>query len=193
MRYYSNILKLIGRTPLVRINKSNPNPNVLMLAKLEKYNPSGSVKDRIAISMIEEIPDEFIEDNISPKDASIHLAKKHWKTSKGALLIEYSQMGYELGIIATPMASYLSIPVFVTDEMDELAEKYMQEKIVTDKYYDDALHIAIATVMKIDVLVSWNFKHIVNYDKIIKFNGVNISEGYSHLEIRTPREVIDNA
>lgn len=54
MKYYSDILKLIGRTPLVRINKSNPNSNVLMLAKLEKYNPSGSVKDRIAISMIEE-------------------------------------------------------------------------------------------------------------------------------------------
>lgn len=54
MRYYSNILKLIGRTPLVRINKSNPNLNVLMLAKLEKYNPAGSVKDRIAITMIEE-------------------------------------------------------------------------------------------------------------------------------------------
>jgi len=54
MKYYSNILKLIGRTPLVRINKSNPNPNVLMLAKLEKYNPAGSVKDRIAITMIEE-------------------------------------------------------------------------------------------------------------------------------------------
>lgn len=54
MKYYSNILKLIGRTPLVRIEKSNPNPNVLLLAKLEKYNPAGSVKDRIAISMIEE-------------------------------------------------------------------------------------------------------------------------------------------
>lgn len=54
MKYYSNILKLIGKTPLVRINKSNPNPNVLMLAKLEKFNPAGSVKDRIAISMIEE-------------------------------------------------------------------------------------------------------------------------------------------
>lgn len=54
MKYYSNILKLIGRTPLVRIGKSNPNPNVLVLAKLEKYNPAGSVKDRIAISMIEE-------------------------------------------------------------------------------------------------------------------------------------------
>jgi cysteine synthase len=54
MKYYSNILKLIGKTPLVRIGKSNPNPNILLLAKLEKYNPAGSVKDRIAISMIEE-------------------------------------------------------------------------------------------------------------------------------------------
>ncbi|MBY8989704.1 MAG: cysteine synthase family protein [Candidatus Lokiarchaeota archaeon] len=60
MKYYSNILKLIGRTPLVRIDKSNPNPNVLLLAKLEKYNPAGSVKDRIAISMIEEAEKEGI-------------------------------------------------------------------------------------------------------------------------------------
>jgi cysteine synthase len=60
MKYYSNILKLIGRTPLVRINKSNPNPNVLLLAKLEKYNPAGSVKDRIAISMIEAAEKEGI-------------------------------------------------------------------------------------------------------------------------------------
>lgn len=54
MKFYTNILKLIGRTPLVQIEKSNPNPNVLLLAKLEKYNPAGSVKDRIAISMIED-------------------------------------------------------------------------------------------------------------------------------------------
>jgi cysteine synthase len=54
MKYYSNILKLIGKTPLVRIGKSNPNPKVLLLAKLEKFNPAGSVKDRIAITMIEE-------------------------------------------------------------------------------------------------------------------------------------------
>ncbi|MFX1344968.1 MAG: PLP-dependent cysteine synthase family protein [Promethearchaeota archaeon] len=60
MKYYSNILKLIGRTPLVRIEKCNPNPNVLLLAKLEKYNPAGSVKDRIAISMIEEAEKEGI-------------------------------------------------------------------------------------------------------------------------------------
>jgi len=54
MSILNNLTEHIGKTPLVRINKSNPNPNVLLLAKLEKYNPAGSVKDRIAISMIEE-------------------------------------------------------------------------------------------------------------------------------------------
>lgn len=60
MRYYHNILKLVGNTPLVRINKINPNKNVLMLAKLEKSNPAGSVKDRIAVSMIEVAENEGI-------------------------------------------------------------------------------------------------------------------------------------
>ena len=60
MRYYQNILKLIGKTPLVRINKINPNKNVLILAKLEKQNPAGSVKDRITVSMIEAAEKEGI-------------------------------------------------------------------------------------------------------------------------------------
>jgi len=82
--------------------------------------------------------------------------------------------------------------VIITEEMIALSKKYLDEKIVTKKYSDDALHIAVATVSKVDVLVSWNFKHIVNLDKIHKFNAVNLIEGYSLLEIRTPREVIDN-
>jgi cysteinyl-tRNA synthetase len=53
MRYAKNILETIGGTPLVRINKLNPNPSNIILAKLEKNNPTGSVKDRIALSMIE--------------------------------------------------------------------------------------------------------------------------------------------
>jgi hypothetical protein len=80
----------------------------------------------------------------------------------------------------------------VNDEMLELAEKYMEQKIVSKKYYGDALHIAVATVIGVDVLVSWNFKHIVNLDKIKSFNSVNLREGYRVLEIRTPREVIEN-
>ena len=80
----------------------------------------------------------------------------------------------------------------VNDEMTKLAEKYLEQKIVSEKYYGDALHIAVATVLGVDVLVSWNFKHIVNLDKIKLFNSVNLREGYSILEIRSPREVIEN-
>jgi predicted nucleic acid-binding protein len=80
----------------------------------------------------------------------------------------------------------------VNEEMIQLAEKYMEQKIVSKNYYSDALHIAVATVIGVDVLVSWNFKHIVNLDKIKLFNSVNLREGYNILEIRTPREVIGN-
>ena len=80
----------------------------------------------------------------------------------------------------------------VSEEMVELAEKYMEQKIVSENYYDDALHIAIATVLGVDVLVSWNFKHIVNLNRIKLFNSVNLREGYNVLEIRSPREVIEN-
>jgi hypothetical protein len=80
----------------------------------------------------------------------------------------------------------------VNEEMTKLAEKYMEQKIVSENYYSDALHIAVATVIGVDVLVSWNFKHIVNLDKIKLFNSVNLREGYNALEIRTPGEVVEN-
>ncbi|GAA5818646.1 MAG: putative PIN domain protein [Methanobrevibacter sp. CfCl-M3] len=79
----------------------------------------------------------------------------------------------------------------INEEMENLAELYLEKEIVSRKYYGDALHIAIATVIGVDVLVSWNFKHIVNLDKIKKFNSVNLSENYHILEIRTPTEMIN--
>lgn len=66
-------------------------------------------------------------------------------------------------------------------------DKYIKEKAVTKKSHED--HIAIATVNKVDVLVSWNFKHIVNLDRIRKYNAVNLMNGYTMLEIRNPREI----
>ena len=80
----------------------------------------------------------------------------------------------------------------VNDEMIKLAEKYIEQKIVSENFYGDALHIAIATVVGVDVLVSWNFRHIVNLNRIRLFNSVNLREGYNILEIRSPKEVIDN-
>ena len=81
--------------------------------------------------------------------------------------------------------------VEITDEMVSLSNKYINAGIVSQKYRDDALHIAVATVLNIDVLVSWNFKHIVNLQKIRLFNSINLQEGYRLLEIRTPMEVLN--
>lgn len=80
---------------------------------------------------------------------------------------------------------YLNIDDFVI----ELAEEYQHRKILTKKYFDDGLHIAIATINKIDILVSWNFKHIVHFDKIRLFNSINIEMGYKPIDIYSPREV----
>lgn len=71
----------------------------------------------------------------------------------------------------------------------ELADQYQERRILTPNFYDDGLHIAIATVAEADLLVSWNFKHIVRFDKIRSFNAVNIEFGYKPLQIFSPREV----
>ncbi|MBA3944785.1 MAG: PIN domain protein [Herpetosiphonaceae bacterium] len=71
----------------------------------------------------------------------------------------------------------------------DLADVYQQRGILTPKYYADGLHIALATIAEVDVLVSWNFKHIVHLDKIRLFNAVNLEAGYKPLQIYSPREV----
>ncbi len=77
-----------------------------------------------------------------------------------------------------------------TEESRELAETYLQENVVSEKSRADAQHIATATINHVDVLVSWNFKHIVNLDRIHGYNSVNLKIGYPMLEIRTPTEVL---
>jgi predicted nucleic acid-binding protein len=79
--------------------------------------------------------------------------------------------------------------VVVTEEVVELAEAYQRRKILTSKFYDDGLHIALASVAEADLLVSWNFRHIVHFDKIRLFNSVNLELGYKPLQIYSPREV----
>ena len=77
----------------------------------------------------------------------------------------------------------------ISEEALELAEIYLDRKILTPKYRDDARHIALASFANVDVLVSWNFKHIVHYDKIRLFNAVNIEQGFKMIDIYSPREV----
>jgi hypothetical protein len=77
-------------------------------------------------------------------------------------------------------------------EAIDLAEDYISTGVVVPRLRPDAQHIAIATVARVDVLVSWNFRHIVNLERIHGYNSVNLRRGYPLLEIRTPREVLSN-
>ncbi len=80
--------------------------------------------------------------------------------------------------------------VELTDEAVLLADTYIAEKVVGITSLEDCRHIALATVNKVDVLASWNFKHIVNLDRIKGYNSVNYRLGYPMIEIRSPKDLI---
>lgn len=81
--------------------------------------------------------------------------------------------------------------VELTEEAVLLAERYLAEGVVGRSSRADCYHIALATILKADILVSWNFKHIVNLQRINGYNAVNLMNGYKTIEIRNPREIFD--
>lgn len=78
----------------------------------------------------------------------------------------------------------------LTEEVIELAAEYISEKVVGKTSVEDCRHIALATVNRVDVLASWNFKHIVNLDRIKGYNSVNYKLGYQMIEIRSPKDLL---
>ena len=117
---------------------------------------------------------------------------------KGEIRLLYSQMT-EIELSKSPehvQKLIKSIPeshiefLSITDEARDLAKQYIAEKVVGKTSDADCLHIAIATISNADILASWNFKHIVNINRIRGYNGINLKNGYKILEIRTPREII---
>lgn len=82
--------------------------------------------------------------------------------------------------------------VDVTDEALDLQEAYLAAGILTPTWEDDALHIALATVHGCELIVSWNFKHIVHFQKIPQYNAVNALHGYDEIAIHSPPEVISD-
>lgn len=79
----------------------------------------------------------------------------------------------------------------ISDESIDLAQKYISENVVGKTSFEDCLHIALATLIRADVLVSWNFKHIVNVARIKGYNSVNLKFGYPQIDIRSPRELLN--
>jgi len=79
----------------------------------------------------------------------------------------------------------------VSEDMVELRSGYIKARVLGASSENDALHVAAATVLNADMIVSWNFKHIVHYDKIAGFNAVNGLFGYKEIRIYSPREVVN--
>ena len=80
--------------------------------------------------------------------------------------------------------------VIVGKEEIDLAKNYIQEKVVGQTSFEDCIHIATATINYVDLLVSWNFKHIVNVRRIKGYNSVNLKNGFRILDIRSPKDLI---
>ena len=87
-----------------------------------------------------------------------------------------------------PRAAIEDVPV--NDEVHALADAYVTGGILPETSRGDALHVAVATVAAADLILSWNFRHIVNYDRTQRFNAVNLLNGYRTLDIRSPLEMV---
>ena len=79
----------------------------------------------------------------------------------------------------------------LTQEVLELRNAYLRAGVVTTKSIDDAAHVALATVAGCRMIISWNFKHIVHFQKIPKYNAVNALEGHRAIDIFSPSQIID--
>ena len=87
---------------------------------------------------------------------------------------------------------YKVIVLNKSDEIEHLADIYVREGIIPNKYRTDAIHIATATVNDLDIVLSWNFQHIVKRKTVVMTEAVNLRNGYKKVEIHTPTEVILN-
>jgi len=76
------------------------------------------------------------------------------------------------------------------EEVRSLREGYMEAGVLGTQHQGDAEHIAFASVAEVDFVVSWNFRHIVQFEKIAGYQAVNLLHGYREIRIYSPREVV---
>ena len=80
--------------------------------------------------------------------------------------------------------------VTLDEEAIKLAAAYVQAGALSKKFEDDAIHIALATMHRVDTLVSWNFRHMVSFFRIRQYNSVNLRLGYTTIDVRSPKELL---
>jgi predicted nucleic acid-binding protein len=139
----------------------------------------------------------FAEGDAEKKDISLKLFKDLVLIAEGIYISD--EVIREISRAPEPRKSQLErllretnpLLLEVDIEAEELAERYVKEGIIPERYRSDALHIAVAVINGIEVIVSWNFEHIVKLKTRVMVNGVNRLSGYHEIEICSPEEVIE--
>lgn len=106
------------------------------------------------------------------------------------IVLEVNRARAEVQQVLSGLKGHVEI-VRLHDEMTELRNAYLDEGVLGEASADDAEHIAVASVANVDLLISWNFKHIVHFDKIRAYNAINQLNGYRLIDIRSPQEVAE--
>ena len=107
------------------------------------------------------------------------------------ILLELTEAPENVRRVLTDLPAEFIERTFLTEDVERLRDAYLAHGIVGPASKRDAEHIATATVADVDLIVSWNFKHIVHYEKISGYQGVNLLEGYSTIRIFSPLEVVE--
>ena len=141
----------------------------------EKYSGKLCEKD-VTLKLLDEIKTEKYEAYISE-----------------IVVLEISRAPAEIAMKLREVINSVNLIELPVDENSQLlAKKYIEQGIIPAKYEDDALHIAIASVNNLDVIVSWNYKHIVKLKTKKEVTGINALLGYKEIEIYSPLEVIED-
>jgi predicted nucleic acid-binding protein len=109
--------------------------------------------------------------------------------TSGLVAFEVARAPTDVQALYASLAGVLEMVDAENAESLLLAQAYLAHGILTPKWLDDALHVAYATVTQCDMIVSWNFRHIVNFRKIPRYNAVNALQGYGSIAIYSPQEI----
>ena len=139
----------------------------------------------------------FAEGDTEKKDITVKLFKDLPSISNGIYISD--EVIREISRAPEPRKSQLvgqleetnPLLLEVDIETEELVERYVKEGIIPERYRSDAVHIAVAVINGIEVIVSWNFEHIVKLKTRVMVNGINRLLGYHEIEICSPEEVIE--
>jgi len=133
--------------------------------------------------------DELYEEE-SKRFFRLARAGKFQIVSSGLVTLEIASAPEKVKIYFNNWLPSMEIVIIDDTEAQRLTRAYLDAGILTENWQNDALHVAYATISQCHFIVSWNFRHIVNFRKMPRYNAVNVLEGYNPIAIHSPMGVV---